>query len=145
MKPPVMTRTVIPAQLGWYVATFVPRENNEDERKDFLWFHPIVAWEIEREEGSFNHRGEPVDYVDHVARPITLRGSITMPDDVWVIKSPDGLYQSECADTQYNSEMAAIAGLRMRWEYIATKRKQQAATTAGQAGAGMPQVPQKGA
>jgi hypothetical protein len=48
----VPTRTVIPAQPGWYVAMLVlgchDNANESDNWDDYLALHPIVAWKIER-------------------------------------------------------------------------------------------------
>jgi hypothetical protein len=90
-----ITRTIIPAPPDWYVALFIPE-------KDSLHLSPIVACEIER-----TPYGYPI--------PITLDGN--MEDDVtvlWAIKTPDGKYVRS-GDVGYDTEAAAIAGMKKMW------------------------------
>ena len=76
------SRTIIPAQPGWYVAW--PRKHEEEYFGFFL--DPIVAWEVDK-------NGEPM--------PICIEGSpLNVSTDAdWAIKTPDGRFFFPHADT----------------------------------------------
>jgi hypothetical protein len=108
-----ITRTIIPAQPGWYVASFIePEERNGEKLPGFFWFRPIVAWEIEREDGLYDPRAcrPPSErWVCHEVTPISMDGS---PSDhrlanIWAIKTPDGIFDF-VGDTTVDNEAEAL-------------------------------------
>jgi hypothetical protein len=97
------THSIIPAQPGWYVAVYAPRDNQGDE---CLVLDHIVAWDVERiQEGDATYRR---------ADPITLDCTMEYDINVWAIKTPDGKFVQPTRMT-YDTEGEAITALRNEW------------------------------
>jgi hypothetical protein len=82
-KDNTVTRTIVSAAPGWYVATLCVVGFGEE---DCFAYDAIVAWQITRE-------GDPDHGYKVQVLPITLSGmqSNTFKKD-WCIKAPDGMF-----------------------------------------------------
>jgi hypothetical protein len=111
MSEPKITRTIIAALPGWYVAALIEGGEHEGE-DDSLSLDPIIAWEIERREQPCHpmagNPGEP--YVAHHVTPITTEGNRNYYKK-WAIKTPDGKYDIP-GETVVDTEAAAINVLK---------------------------------
>jgi hypothetical protein len=87
------SRTIIPAQPGWYVAW--PRKHKNEEDYTGFFLDPIVAWEGDenRELVPLCPEGSPFD---------------VKTDEDWAIKIPDGRFFFLHADV-FDSEAKALA------------------------------------
>ena len=79
----LMSVTVIPAQLGWFVVQ-IGKDSSGQPRLDE---RAILAWQIEIWSGRLGHTTDP-------PRPITIAGlhDPTGPVNQWAVKCPDGTY-----------------------------------------------------
>ena len=88
-KDNTVTRTIVSAAPGWYVARLCPVVGDPDEDYCFT-YDAIVAWQITCE-------GEKVQ-----ALPISLSGMQSNDDRKdWCIKAPDGTYLLDQEDGEY--------------------------------------------
>jgi hypothetical protein len=71
-------QATIPAQPGWFVATFLSAARMK-RKKDSLYLQPVIAWEIWRN-GQAEYEGRCI--------PITLNGSRPL-DHCCLLKSPE--------------------------------------------------------
>jgi hypothetical protein len=94
------TITVIPAQPGWFLSTLI---ESRGDTPACLIDEPIIAWEIEREQGPYAPglcRANE-HYESRYVRPITADPDCDGIDaeSSWAIKHPDGKYQIPYAAT----------------------------------------------
>lgn len=108
MSDEVVERTVIPAASGWYVAT--PMEGGVDEKTGEKWdasfkLDQVIAWEIERTEGTYRSMaGAPREkWVTRRAIPICFEGLLSR----WALKTPDGEFIVE-EDAWFQDEQRCL-------------------------------------
>ena len=86
----IITRTVIAATPGWFVAQFEKGGTFNDNHEDKLNYYAVIAWEIERRECS---RAGKEPWVSQTLTPLMFNGS---PDDYnapWALKTPNGNFE----------------------------------------------------
>ena len=105
-----VTRTVIPALPGWYVAIFQEAGEQEAEKwEDSFYLQPILAWETKRHD----RQDESVFYSTW---PITLQdGNMENSTQQWAVKTPDGVFEFVACAT-CDTEAQALAYARERHE-----------------------------
>jgi hypothetical protein len=109
-----VTHTIMAALPGWYIAVFIRGMRGDDGWEDHLSLHPIIAWEIERQQDDGWDRADSDDrnrYVWHNATPITIDGNKNHHVRNWAIKTPDGKFVVP-GDTTLDNEAEAIEYLR---------------------------------
>jgi hypothetical protein len=129
----ICSRATIPAQQGWYTATFV--EGKSGEYEDHLTHDPVIAWDIERwEREPDNSLGPDMNdspYVRHLVKPVRVSGNMDSVSNIWAIKRPDGKYEIPDEITLAD-EAAALAHMREETDWW---RKQMAERKAALAAA----------
>jgi len=104
---------IVPATPGWSVAVYIAPGKDYD---GYLSLHPIIAWEIQREEGPCDPRagGQPGQrYLSHSVMPLTVDGNMNNHGNLWAIKRPDGTYEIP-GDCCFETEADMIEELRER-------------------------------
>jgi hypothetical protein len=116
-----MTRTIVPASPGWYLARIVTDGKKSDGSwNDYMYYEPIIAWDVERRETSS-------EKIYHTIYPLTINGG---PDESfhtpWAIKKPDGKYERPL-DFACDTEADMLKELRTCKDHIEARLKQKAA------------------
>jgi hypothetical protein len=92
-KPDVVTRTVIPAQPGWYVVRFMRAgEDHEEAWNSYLSYNEIVAWSIEMYAHHVPRDRTHSGNCTYTCIPLTIEGAADSISNPWAIKSPQGTY-----------------------------------------------------
>lgn len=111
-----VTRTVIPAQPGWYVAEYCPPDEKHSDRFELV---PVVAWEIERWEDAA--AGE-----QHFPLAVTLDGPFAGEP---MFKRPDGKFQRTYGIV-HATEAGALNSCRQQYQRAAEQAAKQPASAA---------------
>lgn len=91
--PDIITRTIIPAQPGWYIVRFMcGGEDSGEVWNDYLASYEIIAWSIEM---HAHHVPRDRDYSGNCSYeciPLTVDGAADNVRNPWAVKSPQGKY-----------------------------------------------------
>lgn len=102
MRDQKSERTIIKADSGFFVATYIEAGSGElEEGKTETWPHSfslrhVIAWEIER-----------MDHGEHIITPLTVEGNLDRCSNKWLIKTPDGTYIMR-EETEFETEEQAL-------------------------------------
>ena len=100
--------TIIPAQ-GWSIAIFIPAADGPAALEE----EPILAWGIERIEGSTHNKSQE-RYVGHFPTPILLfEDNVASIANEWLFRDPSGRYHDGHGASFATTE-AALAFLTNR-------------------------------
>jgi hypothetical protein len=118
------TITVVPAQPGWFLATYVEGgcdKTSGEMYDDGIVYDDIIAWEIVRDERQHPQAyGET--YVVHDIMPLTVNGPADADSNDWAIKRPNGSFDF-VADRIVEDAAAALEVFRKRAAAAAAARK----------------------
>ena len=80
MNDGITLHTIVPANPGWAIVQFV---GGADDDSNHLWYDPIIAWDIDRNQG------------DHIVVPLTTEGGVNMNyAGLRAFKRPDGTFET---------------------------------------------------